>query len=268
MERRRAGDRVCAALHDAEPVLGPVQGRGDLPAALVLTQRVMERVRARGLRPQSGAAPENWTGALPGMQGQHLDSERAALAFLCDALYMERHALVAEVIPKLELGRALALADALVIAETDVCREGMSIDRRLDAGRPPNPGAVVFRLPAPLLARDALGGHGEHERGLAGKPADVGEGRCPLKTNPPETPGDALIALDATHDKLAALLQLMHAQIIEPEEESVFGIDWQNGRLRLGLSLLCRDMVGELDARQLAVREAVKGQHQAKGGAR
>ena len=125
-------DRVCAALHDAEPVLGEVRRCGELPAALVITQRVMERVRARGLRPQCGAAPENWTGALPGMQGQHLDSERATLAFLCDALYMERHALVAEVIPKLELGRALALADALVIAETCMVREGASIDGRAD----------------------------------------------------------------------------------------------------------------------------------------
>jgi hypothetical protein len=121
-------DRVCAALYDAEPMLGDVARMGDMPGALSITHRVMERVRERGLRPQEECEPENWSGALPGMQARRLDSERATLCFLSDAIYQERHQLVRDVIPKLSLDRALALADALVIAETDCFREGMSID--------------------------------------------------------------------------------------------------------------------------------------------
>ena len=129
---------MCAALYDAEPCLGDTRRSGGMPGALALVQVVMQRVRARGLRAQDQCEAENWTAALPGMQGQELKTEKDSLCFLADALYAERRELVREVLPRLGLDRALALADALVIVETaaPLIRWRRGNGRRCNGARP------------------------------------------------------------------------------------------------------------------------------------
>ena len=120
-------DRVCAAIYDAEPCLADLPV-GGLDGARLLAHRVMEPVRVRGLRALENAPAATWRFALPGMQGEMCATDRGALRFVADALYECRHAIVEGVLPRLPYDRASALADALVIAETDCFREGTRID--------------------------------------------------------------------------------------------------------------------------------------------
>ena len=121
-------DRMCAALYDAELIIFGMEFSSDFRVALAVARVVMQRVRTRGWRAQTDETPGLWGAALPGMQGAHCKTDSDALYTVADALYEARHQIVREVIPKLDLDRSLALADALVIAETNDFRQGASID--------------------------------------------------------------------------------------------------------------------------------------------
>ena len=120
-------DFVSVALYDAEPIIAEVSWAAELALPRALARMVVRRVRVRGIRIQE-SSPEQWQLALPGLQSSQREDDTGVLCRITSDLYQWRREVVAGVLPRLSTDRASALADALVIAETNEIRNGTCID--------------------------------------------------------------------------------------------------------------------------------------------